>query len=192
MANHNFKFLVSEYSKSVSSIEYNERGQRTYYPHINQNSFTKIPGMPFGYWVSETYLKTFDFGQFIDDVLDVRQGLATGNNEEFVRYWQEVSLDKTSFVATSIPEAHASGMKWFPYNKGGGHRKWYGNQYYLLAFDKPNYEKLSLQGNHLPSRQYYFRECITWSDISSGSFALIASTSSWSTSNLSVERLLIR
>ena len=169
--NKNFRYDFSSYSKDIKEIEYSDNGARTYYPHIDQSKFSNIPGMPFGYWISSQFLKTFEFNKHIEDTLDVRQGLATGNNEEFVRYWQEVSLNRCSFDSKSIPDAHSSGLKWFPYNKGGGHRKWYGNQYYLIAFDKKNYTKLSLQGNHLPSRQYYFRECITWSDISSGAFA---------------------
>ena len=76
----------------------------------------------------------------------------TGENARFVRNWWEVDRARSHYEAESTAAAHASGCKWFPYNKGGTFRKWYGNQQSVVAFDAENYDILSNQGNHLPSR----------------------------------------
>jgi len=137
----------------------------------NQKDFAKIPSSPIGYWLSPKLINTFKENANINSNLEVKQGLATGNNEQFLRMWYEVSNENSNKKANSIHDAHASNKKWFPYNKGGGYRKWYGNQYYFIAFDESSFDILKNQGNNLPSRQYYFKECITWSDVSSGNFA---------------------
>jgi len=146
-------------------------GKKIFYPNIHQTNFFKIPGSPIAYWVSDKYLETFIKFDRVDNNITVKQGLATGDNNTFLRDWFEVSNLKVNARCSSVLEAHQSGKKWFPYNKGGGFRKWYGNQYYYISFDKKSYEILLTQGNHLPSRDLYFKEGITWSDVSSGTFA---------------------
>ena len=136
------------------------------YPHVSQQNFEKIPGCPIGYWVSENLIALFGLPK-IKDVLETRQGLATGNNDIFLRLWFEIARSKFKDGFSSYEQALASGYKWFPYRKGGGARKWFGNRDYVISFDRESFEILSNQGNHLPSRQMYFKEAITWSLTSS-------------------------
>jgi type II restriction/modification system DNA methylase subunit YeeA len=137
----------------------------------NQKYFEKIPGSPIAYWVGAKYMNTFETNQFVLNNLDVKQGLATGNNDEFLRMWFEVNNNNIGFGYDSTNQALNSNLSWFPYNKGGGYKKWYGNQFHVIRFNKSSFDKLSKQGNNLPSRNFYFKESITWSDVSTGSFA---------------------
>ena len=139
--------------------------------YSEQNTFKKIPSFPIAYWVGEKFLNAFEQNDFVIDNIDVKQGLATGRNDEFLSLWYEVCFDKVGFNFENNNQALKSNYVWFPYNKGGGYKKWYGNQFYLIRFDREAFDKLSKQGNNLPSRDYYFKESITWSDVSTGSFA---------------------
>ncbi|MDD4404100.1 MAG: BREX-1 system adenine-specific DNA-methyltransferase PglX [Parabacteroides sp.] len=136
----------------------------------NQNDFNKIPSKNIGYWVSQSVLRMFD-NPILNTKLEIKQGLATGNNEYFLRSWHEVAFNNSNFYSENSVQAFSSLKKWFPYNKGGGFRKWYGNQNSLISYNKVSYEKLLTVGNHLPSRNFYFKEGITWGLISSSSFA---------------------
>ena len=141
------------------------------YYGIKQSRFNLIPGYLIGYWISDRLLACFK-EKTIADVALPRQGMATGDNDRFLRQWCEVDYRRIGFSYKNTEEAHLSKNKWFPYNKGGSFRKWYGNQDLVLAFDKNNYEVLLKQGNHLPSRQHYFKPCVTWSALAGGSISL--------------------
>ena len=143
-----------------------------YLYRTNQTNFGKIPGSPIAYWASANLIHDFEVGKPLSEYVDPRQGLATGENARFLRQWYEVCISQIKFDARSISDAHGSAYKWFPYNKGGAYRKWYGNYDYVVAFDEENFNVLQQQGNHLPSKQYYFREAITWSLITSGGFSI--------------------
>ena len=141
------------------------------YSDIAQNRFEKIPGSLIGYWISDQLISCFEKSK-IGDVSLPRQGMATGDNNRFLRHWSEVESSKIGFGFANTEKAHASGLKWFPYNKGGSYRKWYGNQELVLSFDRENYDLLLNQGNHLPSRQHYFKPCVTWSALAGGAISL--------------------
>lgn len=145
----------------------NEDGNRIYYPNVSQKNFEKIPGAPVGYWVNEKFSSLFKHG-LLKDYVETRQGLATGDNDSFLRLWYEVSFSRFNDSTDNIESALKSKYKWFPYRKGGSARKWYGNLDYVISFDIHSFNILSNQGNHLPSKQYYFKEAITWSLTSSG------------------------
>ena len=135
-----------------------------------QKTFDSIPSRMFIYWQTEAFMKNFE-NKLIGDVIDSRVGLDTGDNDKFVRLWYEVDFDKIKFDADSEKDV-AGGKKWVPHTKGGPYRKWYGNFDCILAFDSQNYNMLLESGNHLPSRQFYFKEGITWSRISTSNFAV--------------------
>ena len=122
-----------------------------------QANFKKLPNSCIGYWINDSVLSLFENSKQLQEVGDARQGLATGNNAKFVRQWYEISDIKFSKnkIQNSI-------HKYVPYNKGGAKRRWYGNQECVIAFDKTNFDILATVGNHLPSRQYYFRSSISW------------------------------
>lgn len=158
-------------TQAPKTLEAIQNPQCGWFYTANQKDFEKIPGSPIGYWVSDSFINIFDKNEQLNKKLDIKQGLATGNNLRFLRVWNEIELSKIGLKFESIKHAHISGKKWFPYNKGGGFRKWYGNQEYLISFDLVNYDTLLSVGNHLPSRNYYFKESITWGLISSKSFS---------------------
>ena len=132
---------------------------------IKQNIYNKISGSPLCYWISDNLLKVFSFSKSFDNIGAARQGLATGDNDRFLRLWFEIGFDKFKDDAESVDNALSSGYKWFPHNKGG-YQKWFGNQEFVIAFDKENYDALLNMGNHLPSRHLYFKPCVSWGVIS--------------------------
>jgi hypothetical protein len=99
--------------------------------------------------------------------MDIRQGLATGNNQKYLKKTEDVNPDDICFDAQNTEDFFAKGKTYAPYNKGGAYRKWYGNLNYVIRFDKKSVTELSKQGNRLPSKIYYFRQCLTWTLVSS-------------------------
>ena len=150
---------------------------RIYYPDVPQENFKKIPGCPIGYWVSEKVIEVFGSNPSLSTVAKPCVGLQTSDNARFLRLWFEVATRKIGFAMKSSEEAKLSGKKWFPYNKGGGFRKWYGNQDYVVNWENDGYEIRNLwdsKGKLLSRPQntsYYFKPSISWSKVSSGSIA---------------------
>lgn len=134
-------------------------------------TFKQVPGTPIAYWASDALLDAFANAKQLNEFGKPRQGLATGDNERFTRLWWEPEVDKARFGVESEEEAFESGGKWFPYNKGGNYRKWYGNNDWVVTFNRANSEILATLGNHLPSRHLYFKPMLTWSKVSSGVIA---------------------
>ena len=133
--------------------------------------FSDVPNYNFAYWLSKNEKSVLKKSKRFGDCIDIRQGLATGNNEKFLRLWHEVIFDDINSFATNIGDFHSSGRKYAPYNKGGNYRRWYGNIENVIRFDKIHYDILAKNGNHLPSREYYFKKGVTWSLIATNSFA---------------------
>lgn len=140
---------------------------------IQQKQFVKIPGSPVAYWVSKKFIANFEKGKLLGIVADSKQGLATADNNRFLREWYEVQLFKIKFDAQSIEEAAQSNHKWFPYNKGGEFRKWYGNNDYVVNWENDGLEIKNFKDDKgkLRSRpqntEYYFRESVSWSLVTS-------------------------
>ena len=126
---------------------------------LPQSKLKGIKSYPFIYWISDEFREKFG-SEDLDSVLDIRQGMASGNNNRFLRFWWEISRD---CISTSIGDE----KKWVKHVKGGPYKKWYGNGWTLVAFDKENQRLLANSGNCLPSRQYYLREGITYSAVGS-------------------------
>ena len=139
---------------------------------VKQTEFKKIPGNPIAYWVSQNMVNIFANNPVIDSIASPRQGLATGNNDFYLREWYEVKRESISTNSLSLDEFHRTKKMYIPYNKGGSYRKWYGNLEYVIKFDPIHYHKLGQVGNHLPSRDLYFKESITWSKVTSGGLSL--------------------
>jgi len=145
--------------------------------HVKQENFLKIPGAPIVYWISDRLIRSFEVGKSLREIANPRVGLQTGENARFVRQWFEVDVNKTSFDSVSRSESVKSGKKWFPYNKGGEYRRWYGNNDYVVNWEHDGDEIRNFKDENgkLRSRpqnmEYYFQSSITWSKISSGSIA---------------------
>lgn len=138
-----------------------------------QENFSKIPGSPIAYWVSENFIKTFD-NQRIYDIGNAKQGIIPGNVNEFVRLWYEVKIEKIGFNHIEYRDINKYHHKWFPYNKGGSFRRWYGNIEYIVNMENNGYAiKYSGANNNYRLREpeLYFKEAVTWSKISSGEFS---------------------
>lgn len=136
-----------------------------------KNKFLRIPGNPIAYWVSENVINTFSRGKELSSFAEVKQGLATADNKRFLRLWHEIDINRCGFGFEDSEYARKSGKKWFPYNKGGNFRKWYGNQEYLINWENDGNELRNFKKSVLRNQQYYFKRSLSWSKISSGKIA---------------------
>lgn len=134
-------------------------------------TFKQIPGTPIAYWASDALLDAFANAKQLNEVGKPRQGLATGENARFVREWWEVDDQKSSYSCCSMEESVSSACKWFPYNKGGDFRKWYGNNECVINWENDGNSVREYSGSVIRNPDCYFRPSITWSKISSGSIA---------------------
>jgi len=136
------------------------------------SDFVMMPGSPIAYWVSHGLRACFGNTDFFASRADVKHGLTTGNNAQVVRRWTEVAFSDVKTAALSIDEFDRSGRKWAPYNKGGEYRKWYGNAEFVLRYDGHGRALMqSFSGHRHDGKTHYFREGITWTFVSSVSFA---------------------
>ncbi len=147
------------------------------YAEVSTDNFSKIPSSPIAYWVSQSIIEVFE-NDTLGKLAYPCQGMATTNNDKFLRLWSEVDINKVLFNGTS-EEDTCRGYKWFPYNKGGSFRKWYGNNYLLVNFKNKGKEicdyidkhsKVNHKGRVI-NRNCYFKECFTWSALTQGSFS---------------------
>lgn len=142
-----------------------------YFYEAQQSNFSKIPGSPVAYWVSEKLFSAFATYPSLNDYAIPRQGLITGDNDRFLRFWFEVSRIKTSFEKQV-------GRKWYPINKGGEYRRWYGNQEYVVNWESNGKEISNFVDDRgkLRSRPqnliYNFQKSISWSLVTSGGFSV--------------------
>lgn len=178
--NHDFVFDFSSYKANADDNEKEEIENSKplkIYHEAKQTDFHSIPGSPIAYWASNRVLNLFN-NEKIDNKVLFRQGMATSDNDRFLRYWYEISIHKASFNSSDLQVAKDSKMKWFPYNKGGSYRKWYGNCEYFVNWENDGKEMKEYTASlpqgmnvRLKSREYYFKPCYSWSKISSGSIS---------------------
>ena len=129
-----------------------------------------IPGRPVVYWASQQTLNVFATGTPLGEITEAKVGLQTGDNERFLRQWFEVSADRSYMRARDREDAKASGTRWFPYNKGGEFRRWCGNQDYVINWEGDGSELCDFRPRSvIRNPEFYFRPCVSWSNISSGS-----------------------
>lgn len=143
-------------------------GNRIYYPNVSQQDFEKIPGCPIGYWVSEKVRETFTRNLPLSAVCKPTQGLATADNGRFLRSWIEVSQNRIGFGFENAASAARSQKKWFPCNKGGGQRKWYGNQSEVIDWEHDGEAIKNYPGAVIRNEHCYYKESVAWNMISSG------------------------
>ena len=143
-----------------------------YLYETNQSNFSKIPGTPIAYWISENFAKAYESTK-MEDYGFARSGLQTGNNDLFLKLWHEVSLDNIAFQMKSKNDYLSGGKKWTPQIKGGSFRKWYGNFDYVVNWENDGALIRACDGcrlNALANDGLFFREGITWSHTTSGVF----------------------
>ena len=150
-----------------------EHTSKVYYQNVFQSNFEKIPGCPIGYWASPNILRIFTSNLALSAVASPCVGLQTADNARFLRLWFEVSRSRIGFGFENAASAARSGLKWFPCNKGGGFRKWYGNQDYIINWENDGYEiknfydEKGKQRSVIRNPKYYYLEAISWSSVSS-------------------------
>lgn len=138
------------------------------YNNVSQQDFEKIPGCPIGYWVSEKVRETFTRNLPLSAVCKPTQGLATADNGRFLRSWFEVSQNRIGFGFENAASAARSQKKWFPCNKGGGQRKWYGNQSEVIDWEHDGEAIKNYPGAVIRNEHCYYKESVAWNMISSG------------------------
>jgi len=150
------------------------------YRHFsNQQNFKKVPNSPIAYWLSDKTLEVFEQNPKLGEIAEPRQGMATSDNNRFLRLWTEVDINKVGFNFDNLNKAVESKLKWFPYNKGGDIRKWYGNNEYIVNWENDGEEiknyASELYKSHtrtIKNIKYYFRKGITYTFISSSKFGV--------------------
>jgi type II restriction/modification system DNA methylase subunit YeeA len=138
----------------------------------------KVPGSLIAYWASEKVIQSFS-GPSLGERFTTREGMATADNDRFLRVWSEVARDRTGFGCASEEEANSSGSTWFPYDKGGSFRRWYGNNHFVVEYKD---DGLNIKNNKDPQTgrlrshnyngEFGFREGLTWSALTSGLFSI--------------------
>jgi len=153
-------------------IAANESDQCDYKFYANAIDLTLVPGSPItAYCASEKMLRIYERAVVLNSLAEPKQGIATSDNKLFLRYWYEIEDNKLFLDCTSHDEALLSKAKWFPYNKGGNFRRWYGNNDYVIDWENDGFKLKNFKGAVLRNPSYYFRECISWSLISSYTIA---------------------
>ncbi len=147
-----------------------------YFYETDQSNFSKIPGSPVAYWISSMLIRAYE-GNSLADYATITNGLFTCDNKRFLRLWHEVQVEKIKFQCKSKDECLSSTQKWYPYNKGGDFRRWYGNQEYIVNFrdfgaEISQYRVQSGQSASFPGQDFYFHDSVSWSLVSSAKFGI--------------------
>ena len=136
---------------------------------ISSNSFSNIPGHPMAYWVDEDIINVFKNGDSLTDYGETKTGMTTSDNKRFLRLWYEVDINKIGLNYKDLDLTKNGKHKWFPYNKGGSYRKWYGNHEYVVnyEFDGKEVKDYAIQlyktaTKRIVNINYYFKPCISW------------------------------
>jgi hypothetical protein len=170
-----FMFQFSKYTKGNGIPKESESaGKRVHFGPIIQSNFSKIPGSPLAYWVSEKVIGVFEQQRTFGEMSEAREGMATGKNEHYVRNWCEVDFDNIGLNIENRDQAKKTGKTWFPYNKGGDIRKWYGNMTFVVNWKNDGHElqnKLHPDGHRIWAHNFnldhIFRSSVSWADIAS-------------------------
>lgn len=171
------KLEIDGYYTRINYSDLSEFGKPRFFPmhevyRRRSSVFTKIPNEPIAFWATDSFVKAFDAGSF-SSYGEARSGLQTGDNDRFLKYWQEVSYSQISFANRTKQQYLHSGLKWVPQIKGGEYRKWYGNFDYVLNWLNDGEEIRhcpSARLNAMATDELFFKEGLTWSHTTSGVF----------------------
>lgn len=163
-------------NKVLEALENPECG---YFYEAQQSNFSKIPGAPIAYWAGQSIFAAFQNGIPVGNIADCKRGMTTSDNNRFLRFWAEVNSDKMCINAKSHEDAVKSQKTWFPYSKGGGYRKWYGYQEFVIDWEN-NGERVigfakTINKSYtrtIVNLDYYFRPSVGFCYITSGPFSM--------------------
>jgi type II restriction/modification system DNA methylase subunit YeeA len=178
-----FQMLFDRRGDVASNDELERRllSRKPYFRSLDD--MARIPGRPLAYWISDNLLRSFTALQPLSEYSIIKHGMSTSDNDKYLRVWHEVAVAMMNLTCHTPAEAKDSGVKWFPFNKGGEYRKWYGNNSYLVNWqnDGEEIKRVSdekypyLKGNLdyvLGGQDCFFREGITWSAVTAGGLSM--------------------
>ncbi|MHB9344040.1 BREX-1 system adenine-specific DNA-methyltransferase PglX [Fusobacterium polymorphum] len=171
--NDNFRYKFDEYSsenKISENIESYEKGNLIKF-QAKQKDFEKIPGSPIAYWVSDKIREIFEKNQKLGDISQPRKGNSTSDNNRFLKLWYEVEKKNIKLNSINLKKDSIE-WKWFPYNKGGAFRKYYGNNEYLINWKNDAEEIRKISTAVIANYDYFTKEGLTWSTVSSSNFSV--------------------
>jgi type II restriction/modification system DNA methylase subunit YeeA len=170
-----FRGAVNQAPKTLEAIKDRHCG---WFFEVAQDEFKNIPGSPVAYWASKQAINTFRDHPALSEVGNTRLPMTTGDNGRFMRHWHEVGISRIGFGCCSRADSAASRKRWFPCNKGGPCRRWYGNNSIVVDWENDGERILELNtrlygspSRNIRSMDVYFRESITWTSVSSSSFS---------------------
>ncbi len=165
---------------SVSDNEEIERRFHTSKPFISSTTrHEKISGKPIAYWASEKVVSAFAQQMQLEEISKPRVGLQTGDNNKFLRLWHEVDVSRIGFSLKPDEVDSHTPFRWFPYNKGGAFKRWYGNSEWIVNWENDGNEirKFGAEDGGKPrsraqNTSFYFRPSISWSKVTIGAFSV--------------------
>lgn len=131
----------------------------------NDMSFEYLPNALYSYWISSNVISSFENSITVESIAEGKVGLQTGSNDLFLRFWHEVNPEHISFDGNKS-------VRWYPYNKGGTVRRWYGNNEYVVDWENDGKKVRNYDGAFPRNTEYYFKDGITWSDVKSGPISM--------------------
>ncbi|MFW6770272.1 BREX-1 system adenine-specific DNA-methyltransferase PglX [Leuconostoc citreum] len=138
----------------------------------NQTNFFDIPGSPISYWTTENVRRIFRENPGLGDIASPRKGNSTSNNKRFLRRWYEVPIKNINFGATKIVPEKTKTKRYFPYNKGGGFRKWFGNNEYVIDWYDDGKAIRNIPSAVVANYDYFMKPGLTWGTVTSGAFSI--------------------
>ena len=138
----------------------------------NQSNFFDIPGSPISYWTTENVRRIFRENPGLGDIASPRKGNSTSNNKRFLRRWYEVPIKDINFGATKIVPEKTKMKRYFPYNKGGGFRKWFGNNEYVIDWYDDGKAIRDIPSAVIANYDYFMKPGLTWGTVTSGAFSI--------------------
>ncbi|CAB1245750.1 BREX-1 system adenine-specific DNA-methyltransferase PglX [Clostridiaceae bacterium BL-3] len=160
---------MSSREKEVKTISIIKSGLGIY--DCSKGVFKCLPGCPIAYWISDNMKKLFENAVPLGNIAEPKQGMATADNNRFTRLWFEVNRDSMGIRYKNASTAEKSSKKWFPYNKGGDFRKWYGNNEFVVNWKHNGYEIKNYKSSVIRNEDFYFKKGVTWSLVSTFNFA---------------------
>jgi len=160
-----FKGAINQGPKTLEAISNHDCG---WFYEAKPDDFKKIPGSPIAYWVLQQMYSLFQKNRDFSSVATIREGISTGDNEKFLRYWWEVH----SGEIFNKQDVSKNRKKWVRHNKGGGFRRWYGNQDYIMNWQNNGVDVKAHGSSTIRGEGYFFQPSVSWSRISSGSVAM--------------------
>ena len=160
--------MGTEEEKQAGLLEALANPDCGWFYRADASGFEAIPGSPIAYWASEAAITAFNSGPMFGELANPSAGITTGDNASFIHYWWEQGIHDISFATVDFAN-RPNDRRWFPCNKGGSFRKWYGNKDNIMAFDDSSIEKMRHLAGYRPVNiERQFKSSISWSDITSG------------------------